>query len=248
MDSQAASSSPNRVEDSKPPHLRYQPKLFPGSSHTWAAENLVRLEREGLLAKTSKILDVGAGSGVIGRILKDAGFTESRAIEIDQASAVEIRPLYREVHRDITELASDNFDLIFLLDVLEHAADPLVFLSALTARMNPDGRIFLSVPNVAHWSIRLMLLFGFFNYAERGILDKTHLQFFTRSRIKKICGQAGLAVESAAGSIVPLELVLPKPLYRNPIFKLLSVCRITAARALPGLFAFQHLLLLKKAK
>lgn len=246
MESQAAHGSISSREASAPPHIRYQAKLFPGSSHTWAFREARRLRQTGHLSGSSPILDIGAGSGVMGALLKADAIGESHAVEIDAVSAKEIAPNYKSVGPSLDAYEGQTFDLILLLDVLEHTAEPLTFLKSATQKLSAAGTILLSVPNVAHWSVRLMLLCGFFPYAERGILDKTHLQFFTRSRIKAVCAEAGLAVCSADSSIAPLELLLPSFAVNNPLFRLFGACRLFAARIFPGLFAFQHLLMLKK--
>jgi SAM-dependent methyltransferase len=134
------------------------------------------------------------------------------------------------------------FDLILLLDVIEHMTDPGSFLMSLQSRLAPGAKLLISVPNVAHWAMRAMLLAGYFEYMERGPLDKTHYRFFTRRYLTRmIAAVPGLELVSLSGSIVPLELMLPEVLWKNPVFDLFSAVRIQAANGLPGLFAYQLL-------
>ena len=88
--------------------------------------------------------------------------------------------------------------------MLEHLSDPLAALVALDGTLAAGGRVIASVPNVAHLWVRLQLLAGRFEYADRGILDRTHLRFFTRRTFIALLAQAGLAVEELAVTPVPL--------------------------------------------
>lgn len=102
------------------------------------------------------------------------------------------------------------------------------------------------MPNVAHWSVRLPLLLGFFEYTSRGILDRTHYRFFTRQSFKRLLNRPELAELRLSGSISPLELALPGALYGNAFFRICSRIRMAAARLAPGLCAYQHLATARK--
>jgi len=223
------------------PHERYQSKPFIGSSHSWAYSQLERLE------KSACVLDIGAGSGVMGAYLKDRGIEQRYAIEIDPATAAHIAPLYSKVETRLESFNGLKFDAILLLDVLEHMADPFTYFSEVAALLNPQGTILVSVPNIAHWSVRIPLLFGVFHYTNRGILDRTHLQFFTRSRFKKLLGSVvGLSLTELNSSIEPVEFVLPEAIWNNTIFRRICDARLFVARYLPGFFAYQHLAALRR--
>jgi hypothetical protein len=116
-----------------------------------------------------------------------------------------------------------------------------VAILARTARaLGPGGAILVSVPNVAHWSVRLSLLFGRFEYARSGILDRTHLRFFTRRSFLRTLELAGLEVEGEAFAVEPVEHLWPA-LDRNIVWRALRVVRRGFAWVWPGLFAFQLL-------
>jgi hypothetical protein len=88
----------------------------------------------------------------------------------------------------------DKFDTITLVDVLEHLQHPMALLERLKPLLLPEGRILLSVPNIAHASVRLELLNGHFSYEQAGILDATHLKFFTVDTLQEMLVEAGYAV------------------------------------------------------
>jgi SAM-dependent methyltransferase len=92
------------------------------------------------------------------------------------------------------ELGSDRFDVVIAADVLEHLKDPLSALRRLRGFLNEGGYFVISLPNVAHGSVRIALLQGHFNYRELGLLDATHLRFFTRESIDELLDEADLAV------------------------------------------------------
>lgn len=191
------------------------------------------------------MLDIGAGSGVMGSELKLLGFGEISAVEIDERARNHIHSKYKKVTASLSEYQGQKFDLILLLDVLEHTSDPHGFLKEISSLLAPGGTLLISVPNIAHWSIRFSLLFGFFHYTERGILDKTHLQFFTRSRFHRVIALSGLSIEKSSASIEPIEFLLPPTLWKNSIFAALSKARKAFAEFLPGLMAYQHLAVVK---
>lgn len=220
---------------------KYKFKPFLGSSHSWAIAECLKLSRE------TEVLDIGCGSSAIGMTLKDAGFTNLSAIEVDKEAKEQAKNYYRVVESSFEPFAGQKFGLILLLDVLEHTPNPEQFLDNVVDLLKPGGTLLLSVPNIAHWSVRFPLLFGIFNYTSRGLLDRTHLQFFTRARVKRIISSTkSLRIAKIGGTIEPVELVLPRLLWDNPIFKTLSFIRIKIANLLPGLMAYQHVALIKK--
>jgi len=225
------------------PHERYIFKPFIGSSHLWAANHFKKLGAH------SRVLDIGAGSGVMSSILKQGGIEDVYAVEIDPDTREHLAPLYKEVQEKIEAFEGQKFDLILLLDVLEHMAEPIPFLKKCVGFLSEKGVILISVPNIAHWSVRLPLLFGEFNYTERGLLDKTHLQFFTRKSLRNSLSSLDqVEVEEISSSIEPAELVLPKLIWNNSAFRCLSSFRVSLAKLLPGLMAYQHLAALRHNK
>jgi SAM-dependent methyltransferase len=187
----------------------YRLKDDPYSSH---ALILARLgEGQGRRA-----LDVGAADGFLAERLTARGWRVT-AIERDPDQARLAKGkcqdvLVADLDQGVPELPGP-FDGIICGDVLEHLSDPLPVLIGVTRPLAPGGTVVVSVPNVAHLWIRLSLLLGRFEYGDRGILDRTHLRFFTRRSFLDFLGQAGLAVTELTVTPVPLPLVVPERLH-----------------------------------
>ena len=140
----------------------------------------------------NRVLDVGCGAGYFGEYLKQQGCaSEVIGIEIDTNAAKEAltkldHVLFANLNQaSVIDVLKDfdkgAFDYIICADVLEHLIDPWSVLSALVSFLKPGGRVVLSLPNVRHWSVWLpLILGGQWEYREAGIMDRTHLRFFTR--------------------------------------------------------------------
>ncbi|MEZ4753292.1 MAG: class I SAM-dependent methyltransferase [Bdellovibrionota bacterium] len=219
---------------------RYQRKNFIGSSHAWAYKQLENL------SSNARVLDIGPAMGLIGEFLKEQGLTNLSAVEIDAETREKIKSIYQQVEESIEPFKAQQFDVILMLDVLEHMSDPFAFLEELMPMIAQDALVLISVPNVAHWSVRLPLLFGVFNLYDRGILDRTHLQWFTRKRARELANFGSLKLESEDSSIEPAEFVLTELVWNNPVFEFCSNLRVKLANLLPGFFAYQHLMKCRK--
>lgn len=110
-----------------------------------------------------------------------------------------------------------RYDAIIFGDVLEHLRDPRAVLERLSALLKPGGKVLLSLPNVANIWVRLNLLFGRFNYSRVGILDETHLRFFTLKTAKQLAADSGLDVVSTGVTPIPLPLILPATSKGRPL-------------------------------
>lgn len=226
-----------------PVHERYHFKPLRGSSHWWALQHLTGH------VSGKRILDIGAGGGGIGRSIKGEHPAQLVAVEIDTRAHTVLRQSYDLVTADIDDVVNQRFDWIILLDVLEHLPKPLPYLQSLRALLHPGGAILISVPNVAHWSVRFPLFFlGSFEYQALGIMDGTHLQFFSRKGFLRLCKSLPeTTIAEVSASIEPFELALPRYLSENPLYRLLLPLRHALARCLPGLMAYQHLAVIRPA-
>jgi 2-polyprenyl-3-methyl-5-hydroxy-6-metoxy-1,4-benzoquinol methylase len=113
---------------------------------------------------------------------------------------------------DIESLNLDGlgkYDAIVFGDILEHLRNPGQVLVRLSSLLKPGGKILISLPNIANIWVRLNLLFGRFNYSRVGILDESHLRFFTLHTMKHMADEAGLDVISVKATPIPLPLILP---------------------------------------
>jgi O-antigen biosynthesis protein len=138
-----------------------------------------------------RLLDVGAAQGDMAKLLHMRGY-DVTAIEGDPKLAEIARTRVRNVIvADLDDPIPDwggPFDVVVYGDVLEHLKDPLSALININRQLKPAGVVVVSVPNSAHAWVRLQMCFGHFEYAERGILDKTHLRFFTLASVQRSSG------------------------------------------------------------
>ncbi len=152
-----------------------------------------------LIGNGVKVLDVGCASGFLAERLKNEKQCTVVGIEFNPELANQARTYCKEVFSgDVEEIdiryPEDYFDTIIFGDILEHTKDPKKVIMRYKKYVTKDGRIIISLPNIAFWSIRLNLLFGRFDYREKGILDKTHLRFFTIKSAQRLIRDCGLKI------------------------------------------------------
>jgi 2-polyprenyl-3-methyl-5-hydroxy-6-metoxy-1,4-benzoquinol methylase len=215
--------------------LRYQPKENdPYSSHSV----ILRLVGEG---KGKRLLDVGSAQGVLARRFRERGF-EVTCIEGDPKLAELGRALCDEMI--VADLDNEppklkgQFDVIVYGDILEHLKMPGALQMSLNKYLKPDGFVVISVPNIAHLFVRLNLLFGRFEYMERGILDRTHLRFLTRKTFRRLLEEMGLEVEQLLATPVPLLLIVPTR-YHGGWLRALHGLNALLARGWKTMFGYQ---------
>ena len=163
-----------------------------------------------LVGSGKRVLELGAAGGHVTRALKardnfvtavemDAQFEETLGAAADEVFMTNLDWL------DLTKkLSGKKFDVILAGDVLEHCVHPDLVVSQFHQLLERDGRLVVSLPNVAHGDVRLSLLAGVFKYSETGLLDRTHLRLFTRETIKTFFESSGFVVEKIFGSTTPL--------------------------------------------
>ena len=216
----------------------YQLKDDPYSSHSVILSLLGRGEQR-------RALDVGAADGFLAELLTGRGWTVT-ALERDPVQAERIRGKCHEVVvadlADAGSALSGPFDAIVYGDVLEHLNDPLAAFVSVNRHLARGGVIVVSVPNVAHVWVRLSLLAGRFDYADRGILDRTHVRFFTRRTFLAFLAEADLAVEALHVTPVPLPLVVPRRLHGKWLRGVHALSAL-AARGWRGGLAYQFIAL-----
>lgn len=185
-------------------NLVYQDKDSLWSSHSRIAHYLTTLPAK------SKVLDVGTASGMLARRSANLSL-RFFGIETNAEWAKIASPFYEKLwicsfdEMPIEQLR--DYDTIVLADVLEHMANPEIVLNKLVELQSTGSIFIISVPNIANIWVRLHLLMGNFNYAERGILDRTHLRFFTRKSLVDLITSVGLDILSIQVTPIPLELV-----------------------------------------
>jgi SAM-dependent methyltransferase len=151
--------------------------------------NNTRLDILPLLPKYSEtILEIGCGNGATLKHLKDYGkCKEATGIELTEYAALEAKQvidkiLIGDAEEIIKTIESNTYDLVLCLDILEHLVDPWLMIEQISRVLKKGGVIISSIPNIR--TIRViskLALFGKFEYEEAGIMDKTHLRFFTKT-------------------------------------------------------------------
>jgi SAM-dependent methyltransferase len=160
-----------------------------------------------------RLLDVGSAQGVLAQKFTERGF-EVTCIEGSQKLAALGRDkchemIVADLDKPLPQL-NGQFDVIVYGDILEHLRNPMEVFTGFNRSLRPGGQVIVSVPNVAHLWVRLNLLLGRFEYADRGILDRTHLRFFTLFIFKRFLSDAGLEWDRIDATPVPLLLLVPK--------------------------------------
>ena len=213
---------------------------------TGAPQEVARMLAD-LVPVGSRVLDVGCGTGSVraeSRILGMLKLSGSNRIRTGpQAARARGLEVYQEPFTPGIVQRLEPFNVILFADVLEHVADPGSFLQFARPALLPGGRVVASVPNVAHWTVRLDLLHGRFDYQPTGIRDATHLRWFTADTVRSLFETNGLRVISLQHTA---GVALPDYAERRP-WRWISRDRRDAmvralARRLPLLFGCQHII------
>lgn len=150
-------------------------------------------------ANSQRILDVGCGSGVMANELKQKLNAEVWGIELfddaaQKASSKLDKVILGKVEDAIEQLPDNYFDTIIFADVLEHLVDPYHVIAVIKNKLRKNGEIIASIPNVRHWTIIKNLIEGKWDYENAGLLDKTHLRFFTLKSSVELFSNAGFNI------------------------------------------------------
>lgn len=147
------------------------------------------------------VLDVGCGFATTSQHIADRGNRVVGIESSEEAVAVARARVSEVIHADLQQLGEvkralgdRRFDVLIFADVLEHLAWPIGVLRGYLDLLEDSGSVIISLPNVGLWSVRMSLLAGRFRYQETGVLDHTHLRFFTRRTAREMIEQAGLAI------------------------------------------------------
>ncbi len=148
------------------------------------------------------VLDVGCARGYTGAILVHQFQCTMSGLEYDPAAADIARQIYQEVVvgdvEDLTlfdRLQHRPFDVVLFGDILEHLRQPERVLRFTRSLLKPDGFVLISLPNVVTLRLRLRFLLGHFDYTDQGIMDRTHLRFFTLKTAQDMIRACGYTIE-----------------------------------------------------
>lgn len=155
-----------------------------------------------LVKDCSVVADFGCSTGYFAKYLSDNRYCKVYCYDINEEAIRRAKAFcYQAEVLDLNQenligrLTSEMFDFILFPAVLEHLVHPDKVLDSVKKRLDTSGKIIVSIPNVAHISIRASLFFGKFEYKEYGILDKTHLRFYTEKTARKLIKDSGLKLE-----------------------------------------------------
>ena len=225
---------------------RYPVKSGRYSSHA-AIQRLVRecTSQNGVV----NVLDVGCAQGAsLSEFISEKvcvtgiePFTGDAAV----ASSRGYKVLNSTIESALGEIGDHKYHLIIVADVLEHLVDPKEILFQLISTLEKDGKIFISVPNVANLTVRLSLLIGRFNYSDRGILDRTHLRFFTQRTFTSLISSKEAEYVQTGITPLPLEIVFPK-LNSPHLGAIVQKALYLLTRMFPRLLGYQFTAVLRK--
>lgn len=197
-----------------------------------------------MMPSNVRVLDVGCGTGAVTLIANTGHANTVTGIEPNAQRAALARSRGLDVRVGLLDDAfcqdGDMFDVVMSSDVMEHTANPGEFLQLMRRVVKPDGLLLISVPNVAHWTVRLKLLLGRFDYEPTGIMDATHLRWFTARSLAHLLEQNDLRIlEMRQTAGVSLAT------YYRGVFRWIPYrIKLKAVRVLtalfPRLFGVQH--------
>jgi methionine biosynthesis protein MetW len=195
----------------------------------------------------ASVLDVGAGTGIFSERLRKTKNANITCIEPDASRAALARErgltVYTSTVEEFAAASTDHFDIAVLADVVEHLTYPASLLLTVRGLLGKSGRLLVSVPNVAHWTIREALLRGRFDYEVAGLMDATHLRWYTLDSMTRLLSACGYIVEASAGTLGSQHPAYSSRLpwtaiphrYRSGVLRRL-------VELFPGAFAQQHVL------
>jgi len=211
-------------------HSHYELKLGYASPHTLAAERVRHGER---------VLDLGcAGGGVADYLSREAACKVTAVDRIPpHPDAVIDEFVLHDLDDGPPAIDYSAYDVVLLLDVLEHLKSPEEFVDKLreAMKMMPRVRVIASTANVGFFVNRLMLVLGQFNYGKRGVLDLTHTRLFTFQSFRRLFEQAGFRVLESHGVPGPFPLALGD----GPLSRALVRCNAWLIKVAKGLFSYQ---------
>jgi 2-polyprenyl-3-methyl-5-hydroxy-6-metoxy-1,4-benzoquinol methylase len=217
----------------------------PFSSHNKIARIVSKLDNK------KKILDVGCNRGFIGHVLKDHGF-DGEILGIDKESDYK-KAVLKVGYDNFQTINIENqldkiktkFDVIVIGDVLEHLIEPVKTLKSLAKKLTDEGKLIISLPNIANFYIRWQLMMGKWEYSDKGILDEDHKYFYTEKTAREMIEKSGLKILRNKPTPIPLPLVSKVFKLGKPLFFVHVVSNILV-RFWPNFFSYQFIFLCEK--
>lgn len=191
------------------------------------------------IKENSLILDIGCNQGDLIEYLVENKNCKVVGIDKNEISVTSKIKEYIscDLNEQLPNLDYNNFDYVLFLDVIEHLNDPEDFLKRLYEKISSNEKveILISTPNISFFIIRIMLLFGFFNYGKRGILDKTHTRLFTFQSFKKLIENSNFKIIKTTGVPAPFPLAVGDNFFGKTLINLNNL----AIKIWRSLFSYQ---------
>ena len=154
-----------------------------------------------LVGEHKQVLELGCAAGAMSKVLSQHYHCAVTGVEFNAEAAQLARAFCKEVlvadldQADSLRALDQSFEVLVFADVLEHLRDPEARLREALHYLSPTGHVVVSVPNIAHNGVLAQLWCGEFNYAETGLLDRTHIHFFTANTLQRMLERVGLEVD-----------------------------------------------------
>jgi glycosyltransferase involved in cell wall biosynthesis len=220
----------------------YELKLTSNSSHgvllKWLSER-----------EPGRLLDVGCSDGRFGAVARSFGY-QVTGVDVAKQEGVGDR-LDRFVEADLNHglpvEVGGPFDYVVAADVLEHTIAPESLIAEIASRLTPNGLLFASVPNFAHWYPRTRVALGRFDYDQRGLLDRGHVRFFTRRSFERMLDDCGIDVvaRTVVGSPITEVLERGNESTKSRLVSAAAAVDQRAAHIWPTMFGYQFLYVLR---
>ncbi len=184
---------------------RYPAKSSAGSSH----EQILKLCVAG---GGARLLDVGCSRGYLMNKLRGQNWTVVGIEPNSDDAKIASQTGFNVFNCSAEEALKANlgkYDRIIFADVLEHLVNPTEVLQAYRRHLTENGTVVISVPNIAHLSVRAQLMVGLFNMTDSGILDRTHLHFYTQKTLIQFINECGFSIVKFSSTPAPIEKVFP---------------------------------------
>ena len=187
------------------------------------------------------VLDLGSADGMLGLQIEAFGHS---VLGVDIAPSGRNRT--NQIRADLNDgipiatLPKAPFDVILCADVLEHLQKPENLLSECRNLLAPGGTVLVSIPNFGHWYPRFRVLLGLFDYDAKGILDRTHLRFYTKRSFERMAASCGYTLSRAKSTGVPIEKLLNiKRFPASTLVSLYNLAENLLIRMRPQIFSYQ---------
>jgi glycosyltransferase involved in cell wall biosynthesis/SAM-dependent methyltransferase len=205
-----------------------------GSSHAVMLQMIEGIE-------PARILDVGCSGGLLAERLRERGH---KVVGVDYLEIPGVRErtdefFQADLNQGLPPEVGEGYDIVIAGDIVEHLMRPDHALREISRVLRPGGQVLLSVPNFAHWYPRVRVATGLFGYDRRGILDDTHLRFFTRLTLRRLVRRCGYDILEERATGLPLGTISPGESRRKRAVRGMDRQLV---RIRPTLFGYQFIL------